>query len=285
MKKIVVAGATGYLGKYIVKELQFRGYDFSAIGRNVIRLLDMGLAASQITKAEVTQPESLEGTMQGADVVISTVGITRQKDGLTYMDVDYQANMNLLHEAKVAGVKQFIYVSAINGDKMRHLKIMEAKEQFVDALKIWDFDYTVIRPNGFFSDMKDFLEMAKRGRVYLFGNGEYKLNPIDGADLAQVVVDSIGSDQREIEVGGPDILTQNEIGQLALQAWKRPVKISHIPDWVRKLLIRSLRVLTSSKTYGPYEFFLTMMAQDNVAPRYGVHRLESFFEREVDQLR
>lgn len=285
MKKIVVAGATGYLGKYIVKELQFRGYDFSAIGRNVIRLLDMGLAASQITKAEVTQPESLEGAMQGADVVISTVGITRQKDGLTYMDVDYQANMNLLHEAKVAGVKQFIYVSAINGDKMRHLKIMEAKEQFVDALKIWGFDYTVIRPNGFFSDMKDFLEMAKRGRVYLFGNGEYKLNPIDGADLAQVVVDSIGSDQREIEVGGPDILTQNEIGQLALQAWKRPVKISHIPDWVRKLLIRSLRVLTSSKTYGPYEFFLTMMAQDNVAPRYGVHRLESFFEREVDQLR
>lgn len=285
MKKIVVAGATGYLGKYIVKELQFRGYDFSAIGRNVIRLLDMGLAASQITKAEVTQPESLEGAMQGADVVISTVGIIRQKDGLTYMDVDYQANMNLLHEAKVAGVKQFIYVSAINGDKMRHLKIMEAKEQFVDALKIWDFDYTVIRPNGFFSDMKDFLEMAKRGRVYLFGNGEYKLNPIDGADLAQVVVDSIGSDQREIEVGGPDILTQNEIGQLALQAWKRPVKISHIPDWVRKLLIRSLRVLTSSRTYGPYEFFLTMMAQDNVAPRYGVHRLESFFEREVDQLR
>ncbi len=285
MKKIVVAGATGYLGKYIVKELQFRGYDFSAIGRNVIRLLDMGLAASQITKAEVTQPESLEGTMQGADVVISTVGITRQKDGLTYMDVDYQANMNLLHEAKVAGVKQFIYVSAINGDKMRHLKIMEAKEQFVDALKIWGFDYTVIRPNGFFSDMKDFLEMAKRGRVYLFGNGEYKLNPIDGADLAQVVVDSIGNDQREIEVGGPDILTQNEIGQLALQAWKRPVKISHIPDWVRKVLIRSLRVLTSSKAYGPYEFFLTMMAQDNVAPRYGVHRLESFFEREVDQLR
>ncbi len=285
MKKIVVAGATGYLGKYIVKELQFRGYDFSAIGRNVIRLLDMGLAASQITKAEVTQPESLEGAMQGADVVISTVGITRQKDGLTYMDVDYQANMNLLHEAKVAGVKQFIYVSAINGDKKRHLKIMEAKEQFVDALKIWGFDYTVIRPNGFFSDMKDFLEMAKRGRVYLFGNGEYKLNPIDGADLAQVVVDSIGSDQREIEVGGPDILTQNEIGQLALQAWKRPVKISHIPDWVRKLLIRSLRVLTSSRTYGPYEFFLTMMAQDNVAPRYGVHRLESFFEREVDQLR
>lgn len=285
MKKVMVAGATGYLGKHIVNELQLRNIEFEAMVRNAGKLQSLGLKEAQVVTAEVTSPESLVGTLDQTDVVISTVGITRQKDGLTYMDVDYQANMNLLHEAKAAGVKQFIYVSAINGNKMRHLKIMEAKEEFVDALKIWGFDYTVIRPNGFFSDMKDFLDMAKRGRVYLFGQGEYKLNPIHGADLAKVVVDTIGTNEREIEVGGPDILTQNEIGALALKAWKRPVRISHIPDWIRRLLIKLLRGLTSSKTYGPYEFFLTMMAADNVAPRYGVHRLKGFFEREVDRIK
>ena len=51
------------------------------------------------------------------------------------MDVDYQANINLLEEAKRAGVQKFIYISAINGQQMRHLKIMAAKERFVDALK------------------------------------------------------------------------------------------------------------------------------------------------------
>lgn len=285
MKKVMVAGATGYLGKHIVKELQLRNIEFEAMVRNAGKLQSLSLKEAQVVTAEVTRPESLVGTLDQADVVISTLGITRQKDGLTYMDVDYQANMNLLHEAKAAGVKKFIYVSAINGDTMRHLKIMEAKEQFVDALKIWGFDYTIIRPNGFFSDMKDFLDMAKRGRVYLFGKGEYKLNPIHGADLAKVVVDAIGTNEKEIEVGGPDILTQKEIAELALKAWKRPVRISHIPDWLRKALIAGLRTFTSSKTYGPYEFFLTMMAGDNVAPRYGVHRLKGFFEREVDELR
>lgn len=283
-KKIIVAGSTGYLGRHIVKELQFRGLAFQAIARSSKNLLKLGLNKSQITVTEVTDPESLKGIMNRGDVLISTVGITRQKDGLSYMDVDYQANMNLLHEAKSAGVSKFIYVSAIGGEKMRHLKIMEAKEQFVDALKLWGLDYSVIRPNGFFSDMRDFLDMAKKGRVYLFGDGEFKLNPIHGADLAKVIIDAIDSEEKEINVGGPDILSQNEIAALALKAWKRPIKVSHIPDWVRRSLLTLLRKLTSSKTYGPYEFFLTMMAHDNVAPRYGVHRLEQYFMQETDLL-
>jgi nucleoside-diphosphate-sugar epimerase len=55
-------------------------------------------------------------------------GITRQKDGFTYMDVDYQANMNLLEQEKQSGVKRFIYVSVFNGENLRHLKICDAKE-------------------------------------------------------------------------------------------------------------------------------------------------------------
>lgn len=279
--KVLVAGSTGYLGKYILRELENRGISFKAIARNPGKLPDLN--QEQILKAEVTDPSSLLGICEGFDVVISTVGITRQKNGLTYMDVDYQANLNLLREAQKAGVQKFIYISAINGDKMRHLKIFEAKEGFVDELKESGIDYTVLRPNGFFSDMRDFLEMAKRGRVYLFGDGQYRLNPIHGADLAEVVLDSIASKEQEITVGGPDVLTQNEIAALALDSWYKDVKITHLPDWTRKLTISLLRTFTSSKTYGPIEFFMTAMAMNNVAPRYGTHRLYNFFQKEVEK--
>ena len=284
MKKIIIAGATGYLGSHLVKELQSQQLSFQAITRNEKRLQEQGLKAEQIINAEVTDAATLNGKMNEADLLISTVGITRQKDGLTYMDVDYQANMNLLNEAKKAGVKKFIYVSVINGKKMRHLKIMEAKERFVDELKNSGLDYQIIRPNGFFSDMKDFLDMAQKGKVYLFGNGNYKLNPIHGADLAKAIIESIDAKEHELIVGGPDILTQNEIAEIALNTWMRPIKIIHLPDWIRKLVMRLMRVFTSSKTYGPIEFFLTMLGQDNIAPRYGVRRLKSFFIWEVDQL-
>lgn len=277
---VLLAGSTGYLGLHLVNELLKRDIPFRAVARNANKLHK--LTKNQVAIVEVTQPETLKGICNDVEVVISTVGITRQKNGLTYMDVDYQANLNLLREAQKAGVKKFIYISAINGDKMRELKIFEAKEAFVDELKKSGLEYVVVRPNGFFSDMRDFLEMAKRGRVYLFGHGNFKLNPIHGSDLAEFVVDAIDSTQNELIVGGPDVLTQNEIAALALDSWYKEVRITHLPDWTRKLSIALLRTFTSSKTYGPIEFFMTAMAMDNIAPRYGSHRLYQFFKEQTE---
>lgn len=76
---------------------------------------------------EVTNPESLRGISKNIDWIFSTVGITRQKDGMTYMEVDYQGNSNLLDEAVKENIEAFQYISTINGDKLRHLKIFEAK--------------------------------------------------------------------------------------------------------------------------------------------------------------
>ena len=278
---ILLAGATGYLGNYIAKALVENQYNTKLIARSVQKLQALERKTVKIVKAEVTQPETLKGICEGVTTVISTVGITRQKEGLTYMDVDYQANINLLNEAKKAGVKKFIYVSAINGNKYRHLKIFEAKEKFVDALKASGLDYTIIRPNGFFSDMKDFLDMAKKGKIYLFGHGEQKFNPIHGEDLAIVCLQAIASPSTEIIVGGPDVLTLNEIGEMALEALDKPIKIIHLPDWTRRFTIWAFRTFTSSKTYGPIEFFLTLMAEDHMAPRFGTKRLSQFFKTQT----
>lgn len=281
---VLLAGATGYLGGYIAKELQTRKIATRCIVRNTKKATALELPHASMVQAEVTQPKTLAPHFEGVDTVISTVGITRQKDGLTYMDVDYQGNLNLLHAAQKAGVRKFIYVSVLHGNLHRNLKIMEAKEAFVDALKASGMSYCIIRPNGFFSDMKDFLDMAQKGKVYLFGDGTKKFNPIHGADLAIACVDAITSKATEIPIGGPDILTQNEVAQAALLAYGKPMNIIHLPHALRKFIIIFLRTFTSSKTYGPYEFFLTLMAEDAIAPRFGRHRLHSFFQKEADQL-
>lgn len=281
MENILLAGATGYLGRYIVRELTLWGISAVAIARSPEKLSDADPDIIRVIKAEVTQPETLAGICKGIDTVISTVGITRQQDGFTYMDVDYQANMNLLREAQQAMVRKFIYISVIDGNKLRHLAITAAKEKFVDELKSCGLEYTIIRPNGFYSDMRQFLEMAKKGKIYLFGSGEYKLNPIHGTDLAEVCVRAISQKTKEITVGGPDILTHNEIAEMAFCAWGKIPNIIHLPDWIRRASITGAMLFTSSKTYGPVEFFLTMMGRDTMAPRYGTHRLQDFFKQEV----
>lgn len=101
--KILLAGGTGYLGGYILKQLVEQKYETRAIVRDH-KKVNLSSSNLEIVNAEVTRPVALKGISQGIDVVISTLGITRQKDGLTYMDVDYQANVNLLKEAEACGV-------------------------------------------------------------------------------------------------------------------------------------------------------------------------------------
>ena len=279
-KKVLVAGATGYLGQYLVKELKKRDFWVRVLIRKEAQKAKFEFVDDYFV-GQATEPDSIKKITKDVDAVISAVGITRQKDGLTYMDVDYQANVNLLNEAKKSGVKKFIYISVLNGEKLRHLKICEAKEKLGDYLKSSGLDYCIIRPNGFFSDMSDFLNMAKGGKVYLFGDGKLKLNPIHGKDLAKSVVDAINQDGKEINIGGPEMLSQNEIAELALKACGKSIKIVHLPDWIRKFALWSVRTFTSSKTYGPIEFFMTTMVMDMQAPQFGNHKLEDFFNEEV----
>lgn len=281
---ILLAGATGYLGGYLLNELIEKQNQVIAIVRKPDALKQVNENYLEIKQAEVTKPDTLKDICKGIDTVISCVGITRQKDGLTYMDVDFKANINLLEEAKKSDVKHFVYISAINGDKYRNLKIFEAKEKFVDALKASGLNYTFVRPNGFFSDMKDFLQMAKSGRVYLFGSGHQKFNPIHGKDLARAIVYSLEDNNKELTIGGPDILSLNEISELALKALNKPIKISHLPDCLRRLILWTLRKFTPVKTYGPIEFFLTLMAEDNIATTYGEHHLKDFYNEEAKNL-
>jgi len=277
MKKIVLAGSTGYLGICIARELQKRAYYFRAIARNPEKLDQRGIKANEVIKAELTDSDSIRECCQDSDVVISTAGITRQRDGLTYMDVDYQANLNLLNEAKSSGVKKFIFISVLNGEKLRNLKMCNAKELFAEQLIDSGMDYCIIRPNGFFSDMSEFFHLAKKGKVYFFGDGEQKINPIHGEDLAAVCVNAIDAAEKEIEIGGPETLTQNEIARLAFDILVEKPKIAYIPHWVRIAILKLVRLFTGSKVYGPIEFFMTVMAMDMVAPETGSHTLKEHF--------
>ena len=279
MSRVLLAGATGYLGRHIARELLKRSYLVRALARNPEKLKQDNIETTEVLQAEITQPDSIKDCCKNIDVVISTVGITKQKDGLTYMDVDYQANMNLLQEAKKSRVRKFIYISLLNGENLRNLKICDAKELFVDQLITSGVDYCIIRPNGFFSDMTDFFTMAQKGRVYLFGAGELKTNPIHGEDLAAVCVDAIDKSDKEIKVGGPETLTHNEIAAKAFGTLGVTPTITHIPNWVRVAVLKMVRFFSGSKVYGPIEFFMTVMAMNMVAPEYGKHTLREYFAK------
>jgi uncharacterized protein YbjT (DUF2867 family) len=276
VKRVLVAGATGYLGGFVARELKSRGHFVRALARSPQKLGTLRGALDDVFVGQVTRPGTLEGVCDGVDVVFSSVGITRQKDGLTFEDVDYQGNKNLLEAARNAGVEKFVYVSVFDGPHLRELDIVRAHEDFVQVLQASGLGYAVIRPTGYFSDMGEFFEMARRGRVYLVGPGDKRSNPIHGADLAVTCVDAVGGDRHEIDVGGPEILSYREIAELAFRALDRPARITSVPVWAVRAAIAFTRIFSRHQAE-LLAFFTTAMTRDGMAPRTGSHTLEAHF--------
>jgi len=280
MKRVLLAGATGYLGGYVTREFKDRGYFVRALVRSSKRLDGLWGSTDEIVEAQITQTETLEHVCDGIDVVFSSVGITRQKDGLSFRDVDYQGNMNLLEGALRADVKKFVYVSAFNGPNLRHLDIVAAHEDFVDELKKSGIEYAVLRPTGYFSDMGEVFEMARKGRVWLIGSGENHVNPIHGADLAVACVDAMEGDATDIDVGGPQTMTWVEVAALAFDVLENPAKISHVPSWLMWTVVRLVKLFNRHQG-DLLAFFTTMATTDVVAPPTGTHTLDEHYRQHL----
>lgn len=286
LSRVLIAGATGYLGKFAVRAFKEQGYFVRVLTRDESRLHETGpFTAPALTKddydevfvGEISKPETLAGVMEGIDLVFSSVGISRQRDGLTFEQVDYQCNKNLIDLAVQASVKRFTYVSMQGAENIMQLAITQAHEKVVQALKNSGLEYRIVRPCGYFSDMGVLYDMAKKGRVYLVGDGSNKMSPIHGRDLAQVCVQTSEGDDLEIEAGGPDTLTQREAAELAFVVAGNPAKISVIPMWLARGLVKFIAVLSTQ--FGDLaDFIVTAGEIDGVGPPRGKTTLRSYFE-------
>ncbi len=288
-KRVLVAGATGYLGKFVVEAFKQRGYWVRALTRDEDRLREHGPFTApgigdddvdEVFVGEITDPETLAGLMDGIDIVFSCVGISRQRDGLTFEQVDYQCNHTLVDMATESGVEKFVYVSMQGAEKssIANLAITVAHEKVVDELKSSGLDYRIVRPCGYFSDMGALLTMAKKGRSFLVGDGSNKMSPIHGRDLGQVCVDVTEGDDLEVEAGGPEVMTQREAAELAFDVVEKPAKIHVVPLWAAGGLVKVVRLL--SKQFGDLAEFIVVAGEvDGVGPPLGTTTLRSYFER------
>jgi uncharacterized protein YbjT (DUF2867 family) len=282
--KVLVAGSTGYLGRFVVRESKRRGHWVRALARNPERLAEPGPFLAPAVRdqiddlfvGQVTEPETLAGLCDGIDVVFSSVGLTRQKDGLTFHDVDYQGNKNILDRALEASVAKVLYVSVYNAQLMEHLAIVKAHEDFVRALRASGLPHTILRPTGYFSDIGEYFQMAKSGRAYLIGDGKKRLNPIHGADLANVCAEALTGSDAEVPAGGPVVYSQNEIAELAFSILGKPPRITHIPAGLASAAIGAMRLLDRHSA-DLFDFFATAGQYENVAPRFGTHTLDDYF--------
>ena len=234
--KVVLAGAFGHLGADILRELVRQGFEVVAAGRTIRRPKDCEGGYTAVA-ADVQDPESLRGLCDGADVVISTVGLTKASAELSCYDVDYQGNMNLLAEAKRAGVKQFAYVSVLKADGNPSVPMLDAKAMFEEELKRSGLDWVIFRPSGYFYDIaKVFMPMIEKGKVTLLGDKPVHCNVVDTPDFAAFIVAHMNDKGKLYNVGGKESWSYEELARMFFAAAGKEPKISRAPVWLFDVL-------------------------------------------------
>ena len=282
--KVLLAGAGGRLGRQLLAELRRRGLAARALVRDPARLAAEAARGVEIFTGDARRPATLAGVCDGASAVVSALGASlrlgRTRDGATYREADYLANLNLLAEALKARARKFVYVSLHEGaGALSGTAYADAHEAFVRELKASGVDYAVVRPTGFFYVFAEFMKMARRGRAVVVGDGSARTNPVHERDVARACVECLGAPARELSVGGPDIFTRREIAALAFRVLGRRPKVTSVPAPLARALALPVR-LFDPRLYDLLDFGVAASTVDVIAPQVGTHRLEEYF-REI----
>jgi uncharacterized protein YbjT (DUF2867 family) len=280
--RVLVAGATGYIGGGVAEALHQAGMWVRVLARDPKRLRDPD-HVDDVFVGQATRPETLRGLCDGVDAVFSSIGIRSFARRPTLWEVDCQANLNLLEEARRAGVRHFVFVSVVRGREMARLSpIAEAREKVAEAVVASGLDYNVFAPTGFFNDMAELFKAARdRGKVRVFGDGYGVVNPLSALDLGEEVARVIRdpSFRNTVRaVGGCESFTHREAAELAFRAVGKAPRIAPTPPWLVGLVAQALRPFNHN-AYALVRFFeFIARTGDMTGEPIGRRRLGPFFE-------
>jgi uncharacterized protein YbjT (DUF2867 family) len=253
--KIVFAGAAGNLGLALTAELLAHGHAVVALDANIQPLEPFRSRLSGLYAIDLRRAETLNGLMDSADAVITTVGIGRPKKLSDYYEVDYQGNLNLLRAAQTAGIQRFIYTSVAQVNSDLSVPLLKAKYAFEQELKQSGLKWLIIRPSGYFTDiLRTFMGQAQQGKITLIvTDPPARFTPVHPSDVASLIGRNLHVDGESLAVGGPQDFTYAEISQLCFEILGKPPKIQAIPLPVFNVLLVALRLFNPAM-YGVMSF-------------------------------
>lgn len=227
---IVVTGGSGYVGSHIVRRLAEMGKPVRALVRSRQRAeKEARLAGLAVEWAEgdVTRPETLGLAMQGATAVIHTVAIAVEQGERKYETINYQGTVNVVRAAQAAGVRRFINISQLGADSRLPYRFLASKGKAQEYVAASGLDWTALRPSVIWGPEDEFANTFARlvpltPIIFpIVGNENSRFQPVWVEDVAACVVralDDAGTIGKEYELGGPEVLTLEEIERRTLKA-------------------------------------------------------------------
>lgn len=255
---IVVTGGSGYIGSYIVKQLVAQGESVRVMVNSLERARQEGRLAGlpvELVQGDVTRPATLAPVMQGADAVIHTVAIAIEKGGRTYEEINTQGTVNVVDAARAAGVRRFLNMCQLGADSSLPYRFLASKGKAQEYVAQSGLDWTAFRPSSVWGPEDEFANSFARlipltPIIFpIIGDENARFQLVWVGDVATAVVKSLhdpATIHQEYELGGPEVLTLEEIERRTLKALGRNRTLIHMPMSLINLAVRAMEALLPS---------------------------------------
>ena len=236
--RILVAGATGYLGRRLVSRLVARGLTVRALVRGgaarAAALLE--LAGAEIAEGHLGDPDSLERALGGCRTVVHLIGILRERGLQSFEAVHVGGTTALVQAARASWCERILYVSALGARLDSFSAYARTKAEAEELVRRSGLSWLVLRPSIVLAREGEFYGILRRlvsfPIVPVLGPGTSLLQPIVADDLAAIEVQAMFRPavwNRAYDVAGPRAYPFVELVRATARGLGRPAFLVHVP--------------------------------------------------------
>ena len=239
---VAVAGATGFLGRHVVRELLGRGHAVRGLARDAQKAVSTLPAdgSLRVVEGDIGSPEALATLLDGAWACINCIGILRETGGQTFQRVHVGATRGLLRATTEAGARRFVQISALGVTDESPAAYLRTKHDAEQIVRRSGLDWTILRPGMMHGPEGEFVRLAaswargeKQPWFFLpyFTRGELssdaplaainridpKIQPVAVEDVAWCAAEALERPEAVGEIynlTGPEVLTWPEMLRL-----------------------------------------------------------------------
>jgi len=237
---ITVFGGSGFLGKYVIRELVKEGWRVRVPVRRPHTAQELKVIGNvgqvQLVQANLRFEKSVERAVAGSDAVINLVALLFEEGKQSFESLHVRGAENLAAAAATRGITNFVQVSAIGADIESDSDYSRTKGEGEQAVREAIPSADIMRPSIIFGAEDQFFNrfasMAQLAPALpLLGGGDTKFQPVYVGDVAQAIakVANQGTSGKTYELGGPRTYSFKELMQFMLETIDRKRLLAPVP--------------------------------------------------------
>ena len=256
MKKVLVTGATGFIGLEVSRQLADAGYTPRLMVRRPLRAMALGAIDAEMMQGDLSRPESLKRLLSGVDTVIHLGARATFESYEILKPSIVDGSLNLFKAARQAGVKSFVYGGSLLVYGVQDRRIdqgtpaspnssyarakLEAETRLRELAAESGMAFVSLRLPHVYGAMSLLFDQVRNGRVIFPGRGDNLFAHLHVTDAARAMIKAAKNRITGVYVVADEqSCTWNEFFATIRLYYPR-LRLRHVPKWIALLGTASL---------------------------------------------